>query len=125
MPASSRLSVPSSIRSPACSACPPASSSLWNVVGAILWTDGIILAGYLLADRIYAAIGTHIDRYILPFVALIVLISVLPILIEIIRDRRAKKNAAAVAIVAASAAAGVAEAVEDKINHVGHHRAED
>lgn len=98
---------------------------LWNVVGAILWTDGIILAGYLLADRIYAAIGTHIDRYILPFVALIVLISVLPILIEIIRDRRAKKNAAAVAIVAASAAAGVAEAVEDKINHVGHHRAED
>ena len=30
---------------------------LWNVVGAILWTDGIILAGYLLADRIYAAIG--------------------------------------------------------------------
>ena len=98
---------------------------VWNVVGAILWTDGIILAGYLLADRIYAAIGTHIDRYILPFVALIVLISVLPILIEIIRDRRAKKNAAAVAIVAASAAAGVAEAVEDKINRVGHHRAED
>ena len=98
---------------------------VWNVVGAVLWTDGIILAGYLLADRIYAAIGTHIDRYILPFVALIVLISVLPILIEIIRDRRAKKNAAAVAVVAASAAAGVAEAVDDKINRVGHHRAED
>jgi membrane-associated protein len=98
---------------------------LWNIVGAILWTDGIILAGYLLADRIYAAIGTHIDRYILPFVALIVLISVLPILIEIIRDRRAKKNAAAVAIVAASAAAGVAEAVEEQVKHVGHHRAED
>jgi membrane-associated protein len=98
---------------------------VWNVVGAVLWTDGVILAGYLLADRIYAAIGTHIDRYILPFVALIVLISVLPILIEIIRDRRAKKNAAAVAIVAASAAAGAPEAAEDKINRVGHHRAED
>ena len=98
---------------------------LWNIVGAILWTDGIILIGYLLADRIYAAIGTHIDRYILPFVALIILISIMPILIEIIRDRRAKKNAAAVAIVAASAAAGVAEAVEDKIKHVGNHRAED
>jgi membrane-associated protein len=98
---------------------------LWNIVGAILWTDGIILAGYLLADRIYAAIGTHIDRYILPFVALIILISITPILIEIVRDRRAKKNAAAVAIVAASAAAGVAEAVEDKIKHVGNHRAED
>lgn len=98
---------------------------LWNVVGAILWTDGIILIGYLLADRIYAAIGTHIDRYILPFVALIILLSVLPILIEIIRDRRAKKRAAAVAIVAAAAAVGVAEAVEETIEHIGHHRADD
>jgi membrane-associated protein len=98
---------------------------LWNVVGAILWTDGIILVGYLLADRIYAAIGTHIDRYILPFVALIILVSVLPIFIEILRDRRAKKRAAAVAIVAASAAAGVAEAVEETIEHIGHHRTDD
>ncbi|GAA4677056.1 DedA family protein [Phytohabitans rumicis] len=68
---------------------------LWNVVGAILWTDGIILGGYFLADSIYDAVGDHIDRYILPVVALIVLISVLPIIIEIIRDRRAKRRAAA------------------------------
>jgi membrane-associated protein len=98
---------------------------LWNVVGAILWTDGIILVGYLLADRIYAAIGTHIDRYILPFVALIILVSVLPIVIEIVRDRRSRKRAAALAIVAASAPVGVAEAVEEKIEHIGHHRAEE
>ncbi|MEJ3743394.1 DedA family protein [Actinomycetes bacterium KLBMP 9797] len=67
---------------------------LWNVVGAILWTDGILLVGYLLADSIYEAVGDHIDRYILPVVALIVLVSVLPIFIEIIRDRRAKRRAA-------------------------------
>ena len=70
---------------------------VWNVVGGIIWTDGIILGGYFLADSIYDAVGDHIDRYILPVVALIVLISVLPILIEIIRDRRARRRAAAIA----------------------------
>jgi membrane-associated protein len=99
---------------------------LWNVVGAILWTDGILLVGYLLADRIYAAIGTHIDRYILPFVALIVLISVLPIVIEVVRDRRSRKAAEAVAMIGVATVAGVAEAVEDEIDeHVGHHRRTD
>jgi membrane-associated protein len=69
---------------------------LWNVVGGVIWTDGIILGGYFLADRIYDAVGDHIDRYILPVVALIVLISVMPIFIEIIRERRAKRRAAAI-----------------------------
>ncbi|WP_281891901.1 DedA family protein [Phytohabitans aurantiacus] len=66
---------------------------VWNVVGGILWTDGILLIGYLLADSIYDAVGDHIDRYILPVVALIILISVMPIFIEIIRERRAKRRA--------------------------------
>jgi membrane-associated protein len=70
---------------------------LWNVVGGVLWTDGIILGGYFLADSLYDAVGDHIDRYILPVVALIVLISVLPIFIEIIRERRARRRAAAIA----------------------------
>jgi membrane-associated protein len=70
---------------------------LWNVVGGVIWTDGIILGGYFLADSIYDAIGDHVDRYILPVVALIVLISVMPILIEIIRERRARRRAAAIA----------------------------
>lgn len=70
---------------------------LWNVVGGIIWTDGIILGGYFLADSIYDAVGDHIDRYILPVVALIVLISVLPIFIEIMRERRARRRAAAIA----------------------------
>jgi membrane-associated protein len=69
---------------------------LWNVVGGIIWTDGIILGGYFLADSIYDAVGDHVDRYILPVVALIVLISVMPIFIEIIRDRRARRRAAAI-----------------------------
>ncbi len=99
---------------------------LWNVVGAILWTDGIILVGYLLAGRIYDAIGTHIDRYILPFVALIVLVSVLPIIIEVIRDRRARKRAKELAVIGVSPVAGIADAMtdEDHRSHRGSHRAD-
>jgi membrane-associated protein len=95
---------------------------LWNAVGAIIWTDGIILVGYLLAQRIYHAIGDKIDQYILPVVVLIVFISVLPILIELIRERRAGKNgaAAAVAVVAAASVAGVAETIHDAADYHEH-----
>jgi membrane-associated protein len=95
---------------------------VWNVVGAILWTDGILIIGHVLAERIYLAIGDKIDHYILPVVALIVLISVLPILIEILRERRLKKKgaasdeleaAAAIGVVAAASIAGLVEAVRD------------
>jgi membrane-associated protein len=101
---------------------------LWNIVGAILWTDGIILIGYLLAEQIYAAIGDKIDRYILPVVVLIVLISVLPILIEILRERSAKKKglhnpdpATAIGIVAAASVAGLADAAREEYHeHFDH-----
>jgi membrane-associated protein len=66
---------------------------LWNVIGGILWTDGIILAGYLLAEQIIKVIDpADVDKYILPVVALIVLLSVLPIVIEIVRDRRTRRR---------------------------------
>ncbi|MBW4704112.1 DedA family protein [Micromonospora sp. RL09-050-HVF-A] len=92
---------------------------LWNVVGAILWVDGILLIGYLLADQIYNAIGDKIDRYILPVVALIILISVLPIFFEFLRDRKARRRGEAVAVVAAASAVGAVEAVRDAVEH--HH----
>ncbi|MFG3688223.1 DedA family protein [Micromonospora sp. NPDC047740] len=95
---------------------------LWNVVGAILWVDGILLVGYLLADQIYNAIGDKIDRYILPVVALIIVISVLPIFFEFLRDRRARKRGEAAAVVAASSAAGAAEAYRDALRDDDHRR---
>lgn len=100
---------------------------LWNVVGGILWTDGIILGGYYLAESITSVIDpADIDRYVLPVVALIVLISVLPIFIEIVRDRRSRRRAAAMAVVAASSAAGVADAVKNEPEERrGAHRAAD
>jgi membrane-associated protein len=104
---------------------------LWNAVGGIIWTDGVLIIGHSLAQQIYDAIGDKIDHYILPVVAIIVLISVLPILIEILRERRAKKRgggpaapgdpaasgspdaAAAIGVVAAASIAGLAEAVRN------------
>lgn len=68
---------------------------LWNVIGGILWTDGIILAGWALAKQIRDVIPDgQIDKYILPAVALIVFISILPILIEVYRERRNKRRQA-------------------------------
>jgi len=106
---------------------------IWNVVGAILWCDGVLLVGYLLAQQIYDAIGDKIDHYILPVVALIVLISVLPIGIEMLRERKAKKRAAkdeitpatAIGVVAAASVAGIAEAIadDDHRNHKPRHSA--
>lgn len=67
---------------------------LWNIIGAIIWVDGILLVGYLLADQLVNAIGgpDKIDKYIVPFVLVIVLISAIPIFIEIIRERRSKRR---------------------------------
>ncbi|MEV6526278.1 DedA family protein [Longispora sp. NPDC051575] len=67
---------------------------LWNVIGGILWTDGIILVGHFLAKQILDSIGVeNIDKYILPVVMLIVLISMLPIFIEVFRNLRERKRA--------------------------------
>ena len=96
---------------------------LWNVVGAVLWVDGILIIGHALAQQIYDAIGDKIDHYILPVVALIVVISLLPILIEILRERKHKKNAppsdgpeasAAIGVVAAASIAGIVESINDE-----------
>lgn len=62
---------------------------LWNVIGGVLWTDGILLAGYSLGDAIDPE---AVDRYLLPVIALIVLISALPVLIEVGRAMRAKRK---------------------------------
>jgi membrane-associated protein len=55
----------------------------FNVMGGLLWAVGVTLLGYLLGESI-----PDVDRYLLPIIGLIVVISVLPIAIEILRSRR-------------------------------------
>ena len=61
---------------------------VWNVVGAVLWTESILLLGYGLGDRLEGSI----DRYLLPVIALIIFLSLIPIMIEIYRQRRASRT---------------------------------
>ena len=56
----------------------------YNVVGAFLWVLGLTMAGYVLGN----AIGTSIDRYVLPLIFLIVLISLVPPFLEWRRTRK-------------------------------------
>lgn len=57
----------------------------YNVVGALLWAVGLTLLGYVLGD----VIGEDIDTYLLPIVALIILISLIPPFLE---WRKARKH---------------------------------
>jgi membrane-associated protein len=62
----------------------------WQVVGGLFWSVGVILAGYWLGSRI-----PNIDNYLLPIIAGIVGLSLLPIAIEVIRSRRRTRPATA------------------------------
>ncbi|GAA5041274.1 DedA family protein [Streptomyces similanensis] len=57
--------------------------TLWQVVGGLVWTVGVILAGYALGSSI-----PNVDHYLLPLVALIVVVSLVPLLPEVLRSRR-------------------------------------
>ncbi|MFD9568432.1 DedA family protein [Streptomyces sp. NPDC059982] len=61
--------------------------TLWQVAGGLLWTVGLVLAGYALGSSI-----PSVDTYLLPIVGLIVAISLLPVAIEILRSRRGGKH---------------------------------
>jgi membrane-associated protein len=67
---------------------------VWNVVGAILWTDGILLVGYAAARQITRFVPAEkIDTYLLPVIVLIVIVSAMPIFVEIWRSRREARRA--------------------------------
>lgn len=61
---------------------------IWNIIGSYIWTVGIISAGYLLGERLEGSI----DKYLLPIVALIITVSLMPIALEIVQNRREKSK---------------------------------
>jgi len=56
----------------------------YNVVGGALWGTGITTLGYVLGEAF------DVDRYLLPIIAVVVLVSLLPVLREALRARRAQ-----------------------------------
>ncbi|MGW1890452.1 DedA family protein [Streptomyces sp. NPDC002004] len=61
--------------------------TLWQVVGGLVWTTGLILGGYALGSSV-----PNVDRYLLPLVGLIVVVSLLPIALEMRRSRAAARE---------------------------------
>jgi membrane-associated protein len=60
--------------------------TVWQVVGGLLWSPGLVLAGYALGSSV-----PNVDRYLLPMVAVIVALSLTPLAAELYRSRRAAK----------------------------------
>jgi membrane-associated protein len=60
----------------------------WNVLGAIIWTQGIIGLGFLLGEKLEGSV----DKYLLPVVGLIILISVIPVAIEFFREWSTRRH---------------------------------
>ena len=61
----------------------------WQVVGGLLWTVGLVLAGYALGASV-----PGIDAYLLPVIAVIVVVSLIPLVVEILRERRRRSGTA-------------------------------
>jgi membrane-associated protein len=59
----------------------------FNVIGGALWASIIPIAGYYLGRLI-----PNVDKYLLPIVAVIIIVSALPTLFEIIKERKKKKE---------------------------------
>jgi membrane-associated protein len=56
--------------------------TLWQIVGGLIWSIGLTLAGYALGSRI-----PNVDKYLLPVVAVIIAISLIPVALEVRRAR--------------------------------------
>jgi membrane-associated protein len=61
---------------------PPRKFLVFNVIGGVVWPVAILLIGY------YAGLKLHIERYVLPIVALVVLASIVSVALELRRNRR-------------------------------------
>lgn len=59
----------------------------FNVIGGALWAILIPVAGYYLGRLI-----PNVDKYLLPIVAAIIIVSAIPTLVEIIRERKKKRQ---------------------------------
>ncbi|MFJ6015503.1 DedA family protein [Streptomyces sp. NPDC092952] len=56
--------------------------TLWQAAGGVVWTVGLVLAGYALGSSV-----PNVDRYLLPIVALVVVVSLIPLAVELLRSR--------------------------------------
>ena len=61
--------------------------TIWQVIGGVIWSVGVTLAGYALGSTI-----PSIDTYLLPIIAVIVIVSLIPVGVELFRARSASRR---------------------------------
>jgi len=61
---------------------------IYNTIGGVIWTLGVTGLGFVLGNKLSGSV----DKYLLPVVALIVVISFIPVAIELLREWRTKKD---------------------------------
>jgi membrane-associated protein len=61
--------------------------TIWQVIGGVIWSAGVTLAGYALGSTI-----PGIDTYLLPIIAVIVIVSLIPVGLELFRARSASRG---------------------------------
>ncbi|MEU6815454.1 DedA family protein [Streptomyces sp. NPDC046860] len=59
--------------------------TIWQTVAGVLWSQSLVLAGWALGSSV-----KHVDDYLLPLIALVVVVSLLPLLVEAVRSRRGR-----------------------------------
>jgi membrane-associated protein len=59
----------------------------FNIIGALLWAVGVSYAGYYIGEALHS-IGIEIDTVLLPFIALILILSIAPPAIHILKDKK-------------------------------------
>lgn len=59
----------------------------YNVVGGFIWAAGVTYAGYWLG-ALFERMGLEIDHVLLPIIGLIILASILPPLVHILKDKK-------------------------------------
>ena len=62
---------------------------IYNLIGGLLWTVGMTLLGYFLGKVIPAE---QIDKYLLPIILAIIVISIIPSIIHLIQERQSAKH---------------------------------
>ncbi|MFI5887495.1 DedA family protein [Streptomyces sp. NPDC051554] len=66
---------------------PTRAFTVWQVVVGLLWSQSFVLLGYTLGSSV-----PHIEDYLLPLVAVVVALSLLPLLAETRRTRRDRRS---------------------------------
>ena len=60
---------------------------IWNTVGALIWTQGVIGLGFILGDVLEGSV----DKFLLPVIGTIIFASLVPVLFELFREWQSKR----------------------------------